>query len=156
MHAPEKRSPHPSIDFSGRLAPMKAPVAFIGLHHVRLPVSDVMRSHDWYTEVFDFETRLCLEDEDHIVGVVIRHRSGLNLGLHHEPDLARTLSGFCCVALNVGSLDDLTRSSARLDALGIDHAAPTEGHLGWYIEAADPDGIVIQLHTTDQPTADEA
>jgi catechol 2,3-dioxygenase-like lactoylglutathione lyase family enzyme len=135
---------------------MKTPVAFVALHHVRLPVSDVMRSQDWYTEVFGFETRLCLEDEGQVVGVVISHRSGLNLGLHHDPDLARTLRGFCCLALSVGSHDDLTRSCARLDALGIDHTAPTEGHLGWYIEAADPDGIVIQLHTADQPSADGA
>ena len=33
--------------------------------------------------------------------------SGLTLGLHHAPALARSLHGFCSVALSVGAVDDL-------------------------------------------------
>ena len=131
-------------------------VAFVGLHHVRLPVSDVMRSRDWYTDVLGFEPRLSLENEDRVVGVVVDHRSGLTLGLHYEPALARALRGFCTVALNVGTVDDLDRWCAYLDTLGIGHSAPAEGHLGWFVEVPDPDGLVIELHTTGQPSADEA
>jgi catechol 2,3-dioxygenase-like lactoylglutathione lyase family enzyme len=130
--------------------------AVVGLHHVRLPVSDVMRSRDWYTDVFGFEPLLSVEEEDHVVGVVVGHRNGLTLGLHYAPPLARALQGFSPVGLSVGAVDDLTRWCTRLDALGVGHSAPAEGHLGWYVEVPDPDGLIIELHTTGQPTADEA
>ena len=131
-------------------------ITFLGLHHVRLPVSDVLRSRDWYIDVLGFEPRLSVEDEDHVVGAVVSHRSGLAIGLHYEPERARALSGFCSVALSVGAIDDLNRWCERLDTLGISHSAPAEGHLGWFVEIPDPDGLVIELHTTGQPSADEA
>jgi catechol 2,3-dioxygenase-like lactoylglutathione lyase family enzyme len=130
--------------------------AFVGLHHVRLPVSDVMRSRDWYIDVLGFEPCLSVESEDRGVGVVVDHPSGLALGLHYEPALARALRGFCSIALSVGTDEDLTRWCTRLDTLGVGHSAPTQGHLGWYVEVPDPDGLVIELHTTGQPSADEA
>jgi catechol 2,3-dioxygenase-like lactoylglutathione lyase family enzyme len=133
-----------------------APPAVVGLHHLRLPVSDVMRSRDWYSDIFGFDPRLSFEEEDRVVGVVVIHRSGLTLGLHHAPELARALHGFCSVALSVGDVDDLDHWCSHLDTLGIEHTAPTEGHLGWYVEVPDPDGLTIQLHTIGQPTADEA
>jgi catechol 2,3-dioxygenase-like lactoylglutathione lyase family enzyme len=131
-------------------------LAVVGLHHVRLPVSDVMRSRDWYTDVFGFEPLLSVEEEDHVVGVVVGQRNGLTLGLHYAPALAGALRGFSPVGLSVGAVDDLTRWCTRLDALGVRHSAPAEGHLGWYVEVPDPDGLIIELHTIGQPTADEA
>ena len=136
--------------------PAAAPAAVVGLHHLRLPVSDVMRSRDWYSALFDFEPCLSLEEEDRVVGVVVIHPSGLTLGLHYAPALARALHGFCSVALSVGAVDDLDHWCTRLDILEVEHTAPAEGHLGWYVEVPDPDGLIIQLHTTGQPTADEA
>ena len=131
-------------------------VSAVGWHHVRLPVSDVMRSRDWYTEVLGFEPLLVLEEEDRVVGVVVGQPSGPTLGLHYAPALARQLDGFCPVALSVGTADDLKQWCARLDTLGVRHSAPANGHLGWYIGIPDPDGIIVELHTIEQPTADEA
>jgi len=137
-------------------APGQPVVAILGLHHVRLPVSDVIRSRDWYVDVLGFEPRLLLEEEEEIVGAVVALPEALTLGLHCAPELARALRGFCPVALEVGTSDELTRWCTRLDTLGIDHSEPAEGHLGWYVEVPDPDGLVIRLHTAAQPTADEA
>ena len=136
--------------------PAAASPAVVGLHHLRLPVSDVMRSRDWYSATLGFEPCLSLEEEDRVVGVVVIHPSGVTLGLHHAPALARALSGFCSVALSIGAADDLDDWCARLDTLGVEHTAPVEGHLGWYLEVPDPDGLIIRLHTIGQPTADEA
>ena len=91
-----------------------------------------------------------------LVGVVLAQRSGLTLGLHYAPALARALEGFCSIALSVGADDDLTLWCERFDALGVDHSLPCEGHLGRYVAVPDPDGLVIELHTLDQPAADEA
>jgi catechol 2,3-dioxygenase-like lactoylglutathione lyase family enzyme len=115
-----------------------------------------MRSRDWYASIFGFEPRLSLEEEDRVVGVVLIHQSGLTFGLHHAPELARSLHGFCSVALSVGDSDDLDQRCTCLDTLDVKHTPPTEGHLGWYVEVRDPDGLIIQLHTIGQPTADEA
>jgi catechol 2,3-dioxygenase-like lactoylglutathione lyase family enzyme len=131
----------------------------VGLHHVRIPVSDVDRSSDWYTWVFGFEARLLLEEEDRLVGIVVCHPSGLTLGLHRAPDLARALRGFCPLAFSIGTADELTQWCSHLDSLGVKHSAPTEGHLGWYVEVPDPDDVIIGLNTfgnIGQPTADEA
>jgi catechol 2,3-dioxygenase-like lactoylglutathione lyase family enzyme len=132
------------------------PSTFVALHHVRVPVSDVLRSRDWYTDVLGFAPRLTFEDRDSVIGVVVDHPSGLTLGLHQQPDLARALRGFCCLALDIGSAEDLARWCRRLDAMGISHSEPDEGHLGWYVAVPDPDGLLVYLHTTDQPSADEA
>ncbi len=51
-------------------------VPAVGWHHVRLPVSDVMRSRHWYTEVLGFEPLLVFEEENRVVGVVVGQRSG--------------------------------------------------------------------------------
>jgi catechol 2,3-dioxygenase-like lactoylglutathione lyase family enzyme len=162
MRAPNGRYVRATLDVTAvcgvpSLADMnETAVEFFGLHHVRLPVSDVMRSRDWYIDVLGFEPRLVLEDEDHVVGVVVGHDSGLILGLHYEPERARALRDFCPLALNVGTVDDLNRCCTRLDAPGISHSAPMDGHLGRYVEVADPDGLIILLHTASQPSADEA
>ena len=128
-------------------------VTIIGVHHVRLPVSDVIRSRDWYASTFGFETRLTVEEEDHIAGVVAVHRSGVTIGLHVAPALAGALRGFCSVALSVGDRSDLTSWCEYLDTLGVSHSPPTEGHVGWYVQVPDPDGLVIELHTSGNITA---
>jgi catechol 2,3-dioxygenase-like lactoylglutathione lyase family enzyme len=140
----------------GIRAPVATEATVVGLHHIRLPVSDVLRSRDWYSTVFDFEPCLSFEEEDRLLGVVLIHQCGLTLGLHHAPERARSLRGFCSVALSVGSAGDLDDWCARLDELAIAHTSPTEGHLGRYVEVHDPDGLIIQLHTDGQPSADEA
>jgi catechol 2,3-dioxygenase-like lactoylglutathione lyase family enzyme len=129
---------------------------FVGLHHVRLPVSDLMRSRDWYIDVFGFAPQLTFEAENEVIGIVLGHPSGLILGLHHEPARARALRGFSPIGLNVGTTDDLDEWCARLDVLQIRHSEPAEAHLGWCAEVFDPDGLVIELHTASQPSADEA
>jgi hypothetical protein len=115
-----------------------------------------MRSRDWYSTVFDFEPCLTFEEEDRVIGVVLLHESGLTIGLHHAPELARSLEGFCMVALSVGDPNDLDDWCAVLDSIGIDHTTVAEGHLGRYVEVPDPDGLLVQLHTVGQPAADEA
>jgi len=115
-----------------------------------------MRSRDWYTSVLGFEPRVTVEEEDHIIGVVVGHRSGVTIALHAAPALAQALRGFCSVALSVGDLSDLTSCCECLDAVGVSHSAPTEGHIGWYVQVPDPDGLIIELHTSGRITASDA
>ena len=64
------------------------PSALLGVHHVSLPVSDILRSRDWYCDVFGFEAVLDCEEENRHVGLVLRLRGGQGVHLHVAPDIA--------------------------------------------------------------------
>jgi len=96
------------------------------------------------------------EEENAVVGVVLRHQGGLTLGLHLDPSRARSLRGFAILGLSVPDSDGLTEWIRRLDDLAVNHGAPKEGHLGTYVDVPDPDGIIVRLHTGSAPDAEEA
>lgn len=131
-----------------------APGTVLGFHHIRVPVSDVPASREWYVEVLGFEAVLDYEEEDRLVGVVLRLPAGGTIHLHEQPDFARALKGFAILALSVRAVADLEIWSDRLDDLGVDHGGITVGHSGWFLHCLDPDGLQVQLHTLEQPTAD--
>lgn len=127
-----------------------------GLHHVRIPVTEPWRSREWYTTVLGFVPVLDLEREQGIVGVVLRHPTGLVVGLHADPVRAVALEGFAVLGLAVADPTQLTRWAERLDHLGVPHGPIAEGHLGPYLELTDPDGIGVRLHSGVAPYAEEA
>jgi catechol 2,3-dioxygenase-like lactoylglutathione lyase family enzyme len=127
--------------------------AFEGVHHVRLPVSNVPASLDWYVDVLGLECLLLEEEEDAISGAVVGQPGRVMIGLHCDPQRARALNGFVVVALSV---TDLEPWIDHLDGRGIAHGELRPCHLGQGVELADPDGILIELHSVEQPSADEA
>jgi catechol 2,3-dioxygenase-like lactoylglutathione lyase family enzyme len=141
---------------SGEAAPTIVPPTIIGVHHVKVPVGDVIRSRDWYAEVLGFTPLLDFEEEDRLVGVALQQPNGFTIGLHLDPERASVLCGFPTIALSVGDADDLLDWLVYLDERGIEHSPISEGHLGWFIQLEDPDGLLVQLHTKGQPAADEA
>jgi catechol 2,3-dioxygenase-like lactoylglutathione lyase family enzyme len=135
----------------GRLLP-----SITGIHHVRLPVTDVLISRDWYADVLGFEPVLDHEEEDRVVGAVLQHPSGFVIGLHVQPAQAKMLAGFVVISLCAGSKFELEQCGRRLDEANVEHSHLQAGNLGWYIDIPDPDGILAELHTSEQPAADEA
>ena len=127
-----------------------------GLHNVRIPVRDPWTSRDWYTVVLGFVPVLDLEDEQGVVGVVLRHPRGFVIGLHQDPARAQALRGFAVLGLTVADMAQLRQWADYLDGRGVAHSALSEGHLGSYIDVADPDGILVRLHTGVAPDAEEA
>lgn len=121
----------------------------IGIHHVKLPVSDLARSRAWYRRVLGFETSIEFVEDGVVKGVALQ-RDGCqpHLGLRHDPDRARALSGFDAVALLVPTRDDVQRWSDRLDELGEPHGGLVRGHHGGAVLVGlhDPDGIEIRLY----------
>jgi catechol 2,3-dioxygenase-like lactoylglutathione lyase family enzyme len=128
----------------------------LGIHHVRVPVSDVSASRDWYRDVLGFEVMLDYEEEEGLVGVVMRREASMTVGLHLDPERAAALSGFCLLALEVGGQPALYDWVEYLDGQGVAHFGVREGHLGLLVEVPDPDGVLVQLHTAEHPSADEA
>ena len=119
-----------------------------GLHHVKLPVSDVARSRDWYRTAFGFEPHLEFRDEGRLLGVALRHPvADLGLALREDAVRAAALAGFDAVCLAVGTRADLDEVLARLDRLGIAHSEPVTGRGGDAVDVPDPDGHLVRLHT---------
>jgi hypothetical protein len=46
------------------------------------------------------------------------------------------------------------RWAEHLDHLGVKHSDVAEGTLGWTLDIADPDGIVIRLYSADRAEVD--
>ena len=133
---------------------MSGPIA--GLHHVRIPVAEPWRSREWYSAAFGFVPILDLERESGVIGVVVRHPSGLVVGLHADRDRAAALRGFAVLSLAVADPLQLEAWAVALDRDGIARGRIRVGHLGPYLEVPDPDGVLVRLHSGPAPYSEEA
>jgi catechol 2,3-dioxygenase-like lactoylglutathione lyase family enzyme len=120
----------------------------VGIHHVKLPVSDLVRSRAWYGDVLGFETALEFVEDGEVRGVAL-HRDGCQpqIALRQDPERARAWSGFDPVALLVPDRESVDRWSAALHEQGEPHDV-VRGHLGGAVLVGlhDPDGIEIRLY----------
>lgn len=120
-----------------------------GIHHLKLPVSDVARSRTWYEQVLGFHLVMEFVEEGVIRGVAIAHETGQpQIALRHDPERARAMAGFDPVALLVPSRDDVHAWATALDDAGEAHGGVVVGHRGGavLIGLHDPDGIEIRLY----------
>ena len=119
-----------------------------GIHHIKLPVSDLAQSRAWYERVLGFQTSIEFVEDGEVKGVAIQ-REGCQpqIALRHDPDRAQAWSGFDAVALLVSSRDDVRRWSEVLGHLGEPHEV-VSGHRGGAVLVGlhDPDGIEIRLY----------
>ncbi|MFP5347973.1 MAG: VOC family protein [Actinomycetes bacterium] len=120
-----------------------------GIHHVKLPVSDVARSRAWYERVLGFETEIEFVEDGEVRGVALR-RAGCpwGLALRSDPDHAMALSGFDPLALLVPTRADVQAWKAALDQAGERHGGLVTGHNGGTVLVGlhDPDGIEVRLY----------
>ena len=106
--------------------------------------------------ILGFKPILDLEQEDGVIGVVLRHDQGFVVGLHRDRSRAASLKGFAILGLTVEDRSQLERWVVEVDRAGIRRGSLEEGHLGHYLDIADPDGILIRLHTGAGADAEEA
>ncbi|GAA4874068.1 VOC family protein [Actinomycetospora straminea] len=121
-----------------------------GFHHVKLPVSDLARSRDWYERVLGLEVVLEFADDDGVVrGVALRLPDGGDAGiaLREDPTRAAALAGFDPVALLVPERAQVEQRRARMDELGERRGEIVTGSGGGSVLAVhDPDGLEIRLY----------
>ena len=120
-----------------------------GFHHVKLPVTDVVRSGDWYRRVLGFELDLEFVEDGVLMGLALRDPGGtVRLAVRHDPTRAAALAGFDPIALGVPNRGAIEAWKQRLDDLGQPHGGIVTGHQGWAIVGLhDPDGIEVRLYT---------
>jgi catechol 2,3-dioxygenase-like lactoylglutathione lyase family enzyme len=118
--------------------------------HVKIPVTDLQRSVDWYAQLMDLVmTREFIED-DELRGAALHSPEGgfafaLRLRVHCASQPA--LDGFDVVALHMATRDALTHLRERCTRLGIpcteiqDRAANEA-----VLDVADPDGTILRFY----------
>lgn len=127
-----------------------------GFHHVKLPVSDVARSRDWYRAVMGLQVDLEFVEDGVLMGVAMRDPGGGTcLAARHDPVRAAALAGFDPVTFAVPTLEALQEWQQRFDGLAETHGGIVAGHQGWALVGLhDPDGIEVRLYTL--PTTDDS
>ncbi|MEJ2887160.1 VOC family protein [Actinomycetospora aeridis] len=127
-------------------------MAFPGLQHVAITVSDLQRSTEWYSRLFGADPVL---DEDEEGGefhhTVYALDGGLLFGLHtHQGreskdrfDEHRT--GLDHVGFALNGTAELEQWRDRLDELGISHGGIKKAHYGSGLSFRDPDGIALEF-----------
>ncbi len=127
------------------------PPALDGIHHVKLPVTDLARSRAWYARVLGLDVDMEFRDEDGgpVKGVAgrIPGVDGTGFALREAPEPARGFSGFDPLALGVADRAAIDAWVAHLDALGIAHSPVIHATIGWLVVLRDPDGIELRLYS---------
>lgn len=132
-----------------------------GVHHLRLTVTDVERSREFYSKILGFDVvaespgspsdPAVRTDPDRLYGGVVFHTNGMLIGLRPVADPADRFDservGLDHLSFTVAARDDLIDAAARLDAHDIPHGEIRDlAAFGIAILSfSDPDGIHLEL-----------
>src|SRR5437773_303988 len=95
-----------------------APV-LAGIHHLKLPVTDLARSLEWYRSRLGYQVQVEFVEQGTLMGVSLAHPAGgPDLGLRLDPERARAAVGFDYFAIGVPDKAAIDRLARRLDELG--------------------------------------
>jgi len=124
------------------------------IHHVKIPVSDVRASTEWYTRVLGLTVAIEFVENRELRGVALgAPDGGTQIALRHDPERAAGLRGFDLVALGVPTREGAHAWAEHLTALDQKHGGLVTGHNGGTVLVGlhDPDGIEMRprAHRTD-------
>lgn len=131
-------------------------VAITGIHHVKLPVSDLDRSVVWYCELFGLSTLTEFVEDGRVCGVALVHPpSGTGVALRDRDAIERPprLDGFDVFAFALADRAGLEAFAARCDDLGVAYEGIHQASSGWAMQVIDPDGTAIRLYADDPAAA---
>jgi catechol 2,3-dioxygenase-like lactoylglutathione lyase family enzyme len=128
--------------------------ALAGIHHLKLPVTDLARSLEWYRSRLGYEVQVEFVEQGRLMGYGLAHPAGgPDLGLRLDPDRARAAAGFDYFAIGVADKAAMDRLAGRLDALRQAHAGVHQASFGWILpEVLDPDGHALRFYTKQHHT----
>ena len=89
-----------------------------GIHHLKLPVTDLARSLEWYRSRLGYQVQVEFVEQGTLMGCGLAHPAGgPDLTLRLDPDRARAAAGFDYFAIGVpdkAAIDRLARSIGDL------------------------------------------
>ena len=121
-----------------------------GIHHVKIPVTDLAAATAWYRQVFGFAVTMEFPEEDGVVRGVAGTVHGLGrtlLALRVNHQAAHGCQGFDPVSFAVDDRADIERWIAHLDTLGIAHSPIIDASIGWLLVFTSPDGLDLHLYS---------
>ena len=128
--------------------------ALAGVHHLKLPVTDLARSLEWYRSRLGYDIQVEFVEQGTLMGYSLAHPAGgPNLGLRLDPDRARAAAGFDYFAIGVPDKAALDQLARKLDDLGQAHAGVHRASRGWILpEVLDPDGHALRFYSMEHHT----
>jgi catechol 2,3-dioxygenase-like lactoylglutathione lyase family enzyme len=128
---------------------VKRPV-IAGIHHLKLPVSDLAASLKWWEQVFGAER---VPEADHVMpdGTLFAYilkvpALGAPLELRLAPEKTVKEAQFDSVTLAVHEKADLDAWVNWLDTEGVENSRVLRGLAGWLLVVRDPDGLPIRIY----------
>jgi catechol 2,3-dioxygenase-like lactoylglutathione lyase family enzyme len=127
---------------------------FLGIHHLKFPVSDLERSIDFYTRVLGAKRLAHLDHYDankQLYGVILDiPRLGTPLELRLNATQAMHHRGFDPITLTVEDQAQLHKWIHHLEVERVPHSPVLTGYVGWLMAFEDPDGRRIRLYTNER------
>ena len=125
-----------------------------GVHHLKLPVSDLNRSRAWYESRLGYQAGTEFTENGTLTGVALAHpNGGPALALRLDPERAARAAGFDYFSIGVPTKAAIEALARRLTELGEQHAGVHFATTGWILpHTYDPDGHEIRFYTTEHHT----
>ncbi|GAA0373033.1 hypothetical protein GCM10009530_24190 [Microbispora corallina] len=121
-----------------------------GVHHLKLPVTDLDRSLEWYRSRLGYQVALEFVEQGVLMGYALTHPDGgPMLGLRLDPEKAKAAAGFDYFSIGVPDKAGIDALAEHLTAFGEAHAGVHAAHIGWILPLLhDPDGHEVRFYTT--------
>lgn len=136
-----------SLHFAGE--DMKDAPVLDGIHHLKLPVTDLTESLAWYQDRLGYQVLFEFIEDGVRVGVSMTHpNGGPDLALRCDPDRARAAAGFDYFSIGVPGEDAIRALADRFESLGDPLHGVERTPVGWVLLGVhDPDGHEVRFYT---------
>lgn len=126
----------------------KAPL-LDGIHHLKLPVTDLEKSLAWYFDRLGYFVMKEFVEDGVLMGVSMSHpNGGPDLALRLDPDRARAAAGFDYFAIGVPGQAAIEDLAAWFTERGDSHLGVHRTPVGWVLPGVhDPDGHEVRFYT---------
>ena len=137
-----------------------AKLALAGIHHLKIPVTNLQASLKWYEEILGAERSAELDhfDREGNLFAYIITIPGIKtpVELRLAPQIAERIKGFDPTVFSVGTLQELELWEQHLSQHGVAHSSILRGIIGWLLVCHDPDGLAIRFYTLETHEFDTA
>jgi catechol-2,3-dioxygenase len=125
-----------------------------GVRHLKLPVSDLGRSIEWYATRLGYQVASSSTSTTARRGVAMTHPDGgPELALALDPQRARASAGFDYFSIGVPDRKGIEELASHLSDLGEEHAGVHFATVGWILPMLhDPDGHEVRFYSTESHT----
>jgi catechol 2,3-dioxygenase-like lactoylglutathione lyase family enzyme len=127
---------------------------FLGIHHLKFPVSDLDRSNDFYSRILGAQRLGHLDhfnSDKQLYAVILNVPNlGTHLELRLNPPQAMHHKGFDPLTLKVEDRAQLRQWIGHLEVEHVPHSPILTALVGWLVAFEDPDGRRIRLYTNER------